>query len=108
MRSQSIEDFEVRNETDFAIALEHHARFRVNLFRDNNGISAVLRLIPNRIMTVGQLGLPKVVLELAQQPKGLVLVTGATGSGKSTTLAAMVDYLNRTQSIHIITLEDPI
>ncbi len=108
MRAQSIEDFEVRNETDFAIALEHHARFRVNLFRDNNGISAVLRLIPNRIMTVGQLGLPKVVLELAQQPKGLVLVTGATGSGKSTTLAAMVDYLNRTQSIHIITLEDPI
>ena len=108
MRAQSIEDFAVRNETDFAIALENHARFRVNLFRDNNGISAVLRLIPNRIMTVGQLGLPKVVLELAQQPKGLVLVTGATGSGKSTTLAAMVDYLNRTQSIHIITLEDPI
>ena len=68
----------------------------------------MLRLIPSRILTVGQLGLPKVVLELAQQPKGLVLVTGATGSGKSTTLAAMVDYLNRTQSIHIITLEDPI
>ena len=108
MREQSIEDFEVRNETDFAIALENHARFRVNLFRDNNGISAVLRLIPSRILTVGQLGLPKVVLELAQQPKGLVLVTGATGSGKSTTLAAMVDYLNRTQPIHIITLEDPI
>lgn len=108
MRPQSIEDFEVRNETDFAIDLENHARFRVNLFRDNNGISAVLRLIPSRILTVGQLGLPKVVLELAQQPKGLVLVTGATGSGKSTTLAAMVDYLNRTQSIHIITLEDPI
>lgn len=108
MRPQSIEDFEVRNETDFAISLEHHARFRVNLFRDNNGISAVLRLIPSRILTVGQLGLPKVVLELAQQPKGLVLVTGATGSGKSTTLAAMVDYLNRTQPIHIITLEDPI
>ena len=108
MRAQSIEDFEVRNETDFAISLEHHARFRVNLFRDNNGISAVLRLIPSRILTVGQLGLPKVVLELAQQPKGLVLVTGATGSGKSTTLAAMVDYLNRTQPIHIITLEDPI
>ena len=108
MREDSIEDFEVRNETDFAISLENHARFRVNLFRDNNGISAVLRLIPSRILTVGQLGLPKVVLELAQQPKGLVLVTGATGSGKSTTLAAMVDYLNRTQPIHIITLEDPI
>jgi len=108
MRSQSIEDFEKRNETDFAIALEQHARFRVNLFQDNNGVSAVLRLIPSRILTVGQLGLPPVVLELAQQPKGLVLVTGATGSGKSTTLAAMVDYLNRTQPIHIITLEDPI
>ena len=108
MRPQSIEDFEKRNETDFAIALEHHARFRVNIFQDNNGVSAVLRLIPSRILTVGQLGLPPVVLELAQQPKGLVLVTGATGSGKSTTLAAMVDYLNRTQPIHIITLEDPI
>ena len=79
MREQSIEDFEVRNETDFAIALENHARFGVNMFRDNNGISAVLRLIPSRILTVGQLGLPKVVLELAQQPKGLVLVTGARG-----------------------------
>jgi twitching motility protein PilT len=108
MRPQSIEDFEKRNETDFAIALEHHARFRVNIFQDNNGASAVLRLIPSRILTVGQLGLPPVVLELAQQPKGLVLVTGATGSGKSTTLAAMVDYLNRTEPIHIITLEDPI
>ncbi len=108
MRAQSIEDFEVRNETDFAIALGNHARFRVNLFQDNNGASAVLRLIPSRILTVGQLGLPPVVLELAQQPKGLVLVTGATGSGKSTTLAAMVDYLNRTQPMHIITLEDPI
>ena len=108
MRPESIEDFETRKETDFAISLEHHARFRVNLFEDNNGTSAVLRLIPSRILTVGQLGLPPVVLELAQQPKGLVLVTGATGSGKSTTLAAMVDYLNRTQPIHIITLEDPI
>ncbi len=108
MRPQSIEDFEARKETDFAISLEQHARFRVNLFQDNNGTSAVLRLIPSRILTVGQLGLPPVVLELAQQPKGLVLVTGATGSGKSTTLAAMVDYLNRTQPIHIITLEDPI
>ena len=108
MKEKSIEAFTHRNETDFAIELEDYARFRVNLFKDHNGSSAVLRLIPSRILTVGQLGLPKVVLELAQQPKGLVLVTGATGSGKSTTLAAMVDYLNRTQSIHIITLEDPI
>ena len=80
MREKSIEYFTLRNEADFAIELENHARFRVNLFRDHNGVSAVLRLIPSRILTVGQLGLPTVVLELAQQPKGLVLVTGATGS----------------------------
>lgn len=108
MREDSIEEFNLRKETDFAISLDKYARFRVNLFQDHNGVSAVLRFIPTKILTVGQLGLPKIVLELAQLPKGLVLVTGATGSGKTTTLAAMVDYLNRTQPIHIITLEDPI
>ena len=108
MREDSLEEFEKTHDADFAIALGSDARFRVNLFHDNNGIGAVLRLIPSKILSVGQLGLPKVVLELAKNPKGLVLVTGATGSGKSTTLAAMVDYLNRTKEEHIITLEDPI
>ena len=108
MRDECIEEFEASWDTDFAIALEDYARFRVNLFRDNNGAGAVLRLIPSKILTVGQLGLPRVLLDLAALPKGLVLVTGATGSGKSTTLAAMIDHLNRTQEGHIITLEDPI
>lgn len=108
MREDSIKEFEETHDSDFAIALGSDARFRVNLFYDNNGIGAVLRLIPSKILSVGQLGLPSVVLELAKNPKGLVLVTGATGSGKSTTLAAMVDYLNRTKEDHIITLEDPI
>ena len=108
MQQRSIDAFENHNEVDFAISLGNYARFRVNLFQGNGGASAVLRLIPSRILTAGQLGLPPVVLELAQQPKGLVLVTGATGSGKSTTLAAMVDYLNRNQQLHIMTLEDPI
>ena len=108
MREDSITEFKETHDSDFAIALGTDARFRVNLFYDNNGIGAVLRVIPSKILSVGQLGLPKVVLELAKNPKGLVLVTGATGSGKSTTLAAMVDYLNRTNQAHIITLEDPI
>lgn len=108
MRSDRVEEFTTKNDCDFAISLEEYARFRVNLFRDNNGTSAVLRLIPSKILSVGQLGLPPILLELSKQPKGLVLVTGATGSGKSTTLAAMIDYLNRTSPSHIITLEDPI
>jgi len=108
MRAENVEEFKQTNDCDFAIALKDYARFRVNLFRDDKGASAVLRLIPSKILTVGQLGLPPILLELVKQPKGLVLITGATGSGKSTTLAAMVDYLNKTNESHIITLEDPI
>ena len=108
MRAEILEEFRQTNDCDFAISLKEYARFRVNLFRDDKGASAVLRLIPSKILSVGQLGLPPVLLDLAKQPKGLVLITGATGSGKSTTLAAMVDYLNRSKEAHIITLEDPI
>ena len=108
MRIDSITEFEDSNDVDFAIPLDDIARFRVNVFRDQNGLSAVFRLIPSTILSVQQLGLPNVLLNLASLPKGLVLVTGPTGSGKSTTLAAMIDYINKTRNEHIITLEDPI
>jgi len=108
MRPDIQEEFERTGDTDFAVALGDQARFRVNLFRDNHGVGSVLRQIPSTILTAEQLGLPEVVLKLASMPKGMVLVTGATGSGKSTTLAAMVDHLNRNRKQHIITLEDPI
>jgi twitching motility protein PilT len=108
MRPDIQEEFERTGDTDFAVALGDQARFRVNLFRDNHGVGSVLRQIPSTILTAEQLGLPEVVLNLASLPKGMVLVTGATGSGKSTTLAAMVDHLNRNRKQHIITLEDPI
>jgi len=96
------------NDTDFAYSLPNVARFRVNLFRDQNGIGTVMRVIPSKILTLEQLGLPEGVRRMCDNPKGLVLVTGPTGSGKSTTLAAMIDYINRNRRNHIITLEDPI
>ncbi len=102
------EQFQADNDTDFAYNLPDVARFRVNLFRDHNGICAVMRVIPSRILTFEQLGLPEGVRRMCDNPKGLVLVTGPTGSGKSTTLAAMIDYINRNRRSHIITLEDPI
>lgn len=108
MREDSIEEFSRTNDVDFAIPLDDIARFRVNIFKDQNGLGAVFRLIPSQILSVQQLGLPSVLLKLASLPKGLVLVTGPTGSGKSTTLAAMIDYINKTRNEHIITLEDPI
>jgi len=108
MREDIREEFERSGDADFAVALGEHARFRVSLFRDNHGVGSVLRQIPTSILTAQQLGLPDVVLDLASLPHGMVLVTGATGSGKSTTLAAMVDHLNRSGKLHIITLEDPI
>ena len=108
MMERNQEQFLLDNDTDFAYALEGVARFRVNMFRDQQGIGAVLRQIPTKILTMEQLGLPLAVQKMCDHPKGLVLVTGPTGSGKSTTLAAMIDYINRTRRTHIITLEDPI
>jgi twitching motility protein PilT len=102
------QEFEAANDTDFALSLPDVARFRVNLFRDLGGAGAVFRLIPNTILSLKQLGMPAVVPEFCSLPKGLVLVTGPTGSGKSTTLAAMVDLINRTRGEHVITLEDPV
>ena len=108
MDQRNIDEFDAINDTDFAYAIEGLARFRCNLFRDRRGIGAVLRQIPSKILTMEQLGLPAAVEKLCHQPKGLVLVTGPTGSGKSTTLAAMMDYINKTRKSHVITLEDPV
>jgi len=108
MPKKNEEQFNETNDTDFAYALEGCGRYRCNMFRDHKGIGGVFRLIPDEIMTVEQLGLPASVLKFCSLQKGLVLVTGPTGSGKSTTLAAMIDHINRSRSDHIITIEDPI
>ncbi|HED66884.1 MAG TPA: PilT/PilU family type 4a pilus ATPase, partial [Planctomycetes bacterium] len=100
--------FEEENDTDFAYELPGKARFRANLFQDRNGPGAVFRLIPDEILSAQALGLPEAVRNLCYLNKGLVLVTGPTGSGKSTTLAAMIDLVNQSRSDHIITIEDPI
>jgi twitching motility protein PilT len=101
-------EFTKRHDTDFAYEIEGLARFRANAFADRKGPGAVFRVIPTNILTAEQLGLSQHILQLCQLNKGLVLVTGPTGSGKSTTLCAMVDYINRTRHDHIITIEDPI
>ena len=108
MPSRSKTELEERLDTDFAYALEGLGRFRVNVFRNHRGTGAVLRHIPGKILTFEELKLPKTLAQFCMLNKGLVLVTGPTGSGKSTTLAAMVDYINTHRQDHIITIEDPI
>jgi twitching motility protein PilT len=100
--------FEEKKDADCAYEIPGLSRFRVNVFEDRHGVGAVFRTIPVSILTAEQLGLPQSVLDLCFLAKGLVLVTGPTGSGKSTTLAAMVDYINKKRNEHIITIEDPI
>jgi len=100
--------FKSKLECDFSIEVPNLARFRVNAFHQARGVSAVFRVIPQRVPSLPSLHAPALLHELAQRSRGLVLVTGQTGSGKSTTLAAMVDSLNETQSKHIVTIEDPI
>lgn len=95
-------------ELDFSYEIENKSRFRCNIFRDNKGLGAVFRLIPYRIPSFQELNLPKVLKDLCFLNRGLILVTGPTGSGKSTTLATMLDFINRKRNVHIITLEDPI
>jgi twitching motility protein PilT len=102
------QEFSDHHDSDFAYELPGKARFRGNVFVDLYGMGAVFRVIPSKILTVEDLKLPQELLTLCELPKGLVLVTGPTGSGKSTTLAALIDYVNRTRSAHIITIEDPI
>jgi len=101
-------EFEDRHDTDFAYEVPGLARFRANAFVDRRGAGAVFRVIPTKIPTAEQLGLSPHVLQLCQLNKGLVLVTGPTGSGKSTTLSALIDHINRTRHDHIIAIEDPI
>ena len=101
-------EFEERNDTDFAYSMPKVSRFRVNMFRDRHGPGAVFRAIPFELLTAEQLGLPQKVLDLCYLTKGLVVVTGPTGSGKSTTLSTLIDYINNHRSDHIITIEDPI
>jgi len=105
---QKIKSFEETGDVDFGYEIPGLARYRANFFMQKNGVGAVFREIPSAIMTAEQLGLPPVVSKLASLPRGLVLVTGPTGSGKSTTLAAIVDVANRVRKDHIITVEDPI
>lgn len=100
--------FETELELDFAYSIPGVSRFRANVMQQRNSMGAVFRVIPIKIPTMEELGLPKVCRYLSERPRGLVLVTGPTGSGKSTTLAAMVDHINSTRPLHIITLEDPI
>jgi twitching motility protein PilT len=102
------EEFLKTGDIDYSYEITGLARFRVNVFRQQRGSGAVFRVIPSKIMTIEQLGLPDAVRRVAQMRSGLVLVTGPTGSGKSTTLAAIVDLINETRSLHIITIEDPI
>lgn len=95
-------------DADFAYSIEGLCRFRVNAYRQRGAVGLTIRLIPSAIPSLEHLGMPLIVQEFASKPQGLVLVTGPTGSGKSTTLAAMIDYINRTRREHIVTLEDPI
>jgi twitching motility protein PilT len=105
---QKVKLFEETGDVDFGYEIPGLARYRANFFMQKNGVGAVFREIPSVIMTAAQLGLPPVVSKLAALPRGLILVTGPTGSGKSTTLAAIIDVANRARKDHIITVEDPI
>jgi twitching motility protein PilT len=100
--------FQESNDADFSFELGDIARFRVNVFRTRRGEAAVFRTIPTKVMTLDELGMPPIMREICEKEKGLVLVTGPTGSGKSTTLAAMIDFINECDEGHILTIEDPI
>ncbi len=101
-------EFDQDGEVDFAYTIDGVARFRVNAFRQRGSISIVARVIPFLVRSAADLGLPSVITEIAEEERGLILLTGTTGSGKSTTLAAMIDHINRTRRRHIMTIEDPI
>lgn len=104
----AFERFLEKGDLDFAYEMDIQSRFRCNYFKQNNGLGAVFRLIPTKIKTIDDLGVPKTIESFGDMRSGLVLVTGPTGSGKSTTLAAIIDYINRTYARHVITVEEPI
>jgi twitching motility protein PilT len=108
LSSEQQKHFEIKRQLDFAHGVPGVARFRVNVFFQREAVGAVFRVIPEEIKTLEELGLPPSLHALAEKPRGLVLVTGPTGSGKSTTLASLIDEVNRTRSEHILTIEDPI
>jgi len=108
MNARQLQEFETNHEVDLAYSIGDGVRFRTNIFMQRGVPGVVLRLIPPDIPPFESLGLPEVVLRLSEEARGLVLVTGITGSGKSTTLAAMIDHINRSKACHIVTVEDPI
>jgi twitching motility protein PilT len=108
MHPQKLESFHNDNEIDFSYTVEGLARFRVNAFRQRGSVSVVARVIPFTVKTIHELGLPPVIEDIAEEERGLILLTGTTGSGKSTTLAAIIHHINVTKACHIVTIEDPI
>ncbi|WP_018983266.1 type IV pilus twitching motility protein PilT [Salinimonas chungwhensis] len=108
MNDAQRKEYEENLEVDFSFEVKDLSRFRVNAFIQNRGAAAVLRTIPSRVLSLDELGAPEIFKKIIDQPTGLVLVTGATGSGKSTTLAAMIDHINSYKRDHILTIEDPI
>ena len=108
MNDKQRRDYEEKLETDFSFEVPNIARFRVNAFNQNRGAGAVFRTIPSKVLSMEDLGLGSIFKEICDYPRGIVLVTGPTGSGKSTTLAAMIDYINENRYDHILTVEDPI
>lgn len=108
LQGNQAEELEQKGELDFSYSISGTGRFRVNVFKQRGTFSAVLRILAQKIPTIDELGLPQSFKELALKPMGIILVTGPTGSGKSTTLAAMIDYINSNSRGHILTLEDPI
>jgi len=108
LTDEQIQRFESTLELDFSYSVARVARFRVNLYRDKGSVAGAFRVIPQRIPTIEELQLPRTLLDLTRRPRGLVLVTGPTGSGKSTSLAAMINQINTERAVHILTIEDPI
>ena len=108
MSDKQRRDYEEFLEVDFSFEIPGLARFRVNAFNQNRGAGAVFRTVPSEVLTLEDLGCPRIFKELIDQPQGLILVTGPTGSGKSTTLAAMLDHVNKNEYAHILSVEDPI
>jgi twitching motility protein PilT len=106
--TERLAEFHENQDLDVSHEIAGVARFRINIFRQRGRVSLVARAIPHRIRTIDELGLPPVITELADEARGIILVTGSTGSGKSTTLAAMIDHINNTRACHIVTIEDPI